>query len=44
LGDRGRWISEFKASQGYKEKPCLEKPKKKKKLTREDANSKKQKY
>jgi hypothetical protein len=36
LGGRGRWISEFKASlvyrmssgqsQGYIEKPCLEKP------------------
>jgi hypothetical protein len=41
LGGRGRWISEFKASlvyrvkfqdsQGYTEKPCLEKTKKKKK-------------
>jgi hypothetical protein len=40
-GTRGRWISEFEGqpglhsefqdSQGYKEKPCLEKPKKKKK-------------
>jgi hypothetical protein len=24
LGGRGRQISEFKASQGYTEKPCLE--------------------
>jgi hypothetical protein len=40
LGSRGRWISEFEASlvyrefwdsQGYTEKPCLEKPKQKKK-------------
>jgi hypothetical protein len=31
LGGRGRWISEFQDSQGYTEKPCLEKPKKKKK-------------
>jgi hypothetical protein len=41
LGGRGRRISEFEASlvyksefqdsQGYTEKPCLEKPKKKKK-------------
>jgi hypothetical protein len=42
LGGRGRWISEFEASlvyiqsefqdsQGYTEKPCLEKTKKKKK-------------
>jgi hypothetical protein len=41
LGGRGRWISEFEASlvyrvefqdsQGYTEKPCLEKPNKKKK-------------
>jgi hypothetical protein len=41
LGGRGRWISEFEASlvglqsefqdsQGYTEKPCLEKPKSKK--------------
>jgi hypothetical protein len=29
LGGRGRWISEFEASQGYTEKPCLEKPKRK---------------
>jgi hypothetical protein len=35
-GGRGRWISEFKATwstkdnQGYAEKPCLEKPEKKK--------------
>jgi hypothetical protein len=28
LGGRGRQISEFKASQGYTEKPCLEKNKK----------------
>jgi hypothetical protein len=27
LGGRGRWISEFKASLVYTEKPCLEKPK-----------------
>jgi hypothetical protein len=35
LGGRGRWISEFEDSQGYTEKPCLEKPKakKKKKIT-----------
>jgi hypothetical protein len=26
LGDRGRQISEFEDSQGYSEKPCLEKP------------------
>jgi hypothetical protein len=25
LGGRGRWISEFEDSQGYTEKPCLEK-------------------
>jgi hypothetical protein len=25
LGGRGRWISEFQDSQGYTEKPCLEK-------------------
>jgi hypothetical protein len=40
LGGRGRWISEFKASlvyrvefqgsQGYTEKPCLKKKKRKK--------------
>jgi hypothetical protein len=30
LGGRGRWISEFQDSQGYTEKPCLEKPKKQK--------------
>jgi hypothetical protein len=44
LGGRGRQISEFKAnlvyrefqdSQGYTEKPCLEKPKKKKKRMNE---------
>jgi hypothetical protein len=32
LGGRGRWISEFKEfqdSQGYTEKPCLEKQTKK---------------
>jgi hypothetical protein len=29
-GGRGRRISEFQDSQGYTEKPCLEKPKKKK--------------
>jgi hypothetical protein len=23
LGGRGKWISEFKDSQGYTEKPCL---------------------
>jgi hypothetical protein len=42
LGGRGRWISEFEASlvykvnqdsQGYTEKPCLEKPKKKKRIS-----------
>jgi hypothetical protein len=42
LGGRGRWIPEFEASlvyksefqdsQGYTEKPYLEKPKKKKKI------------
>jgi hypothetical protein len=26
LVDKGRWISEFQVSQGYIEKPCLEKP------------------
>ena len=26
VGGRGRWISEFEASQGYTEKPCLGKP------------------
>jgi hypothetical protein len=31
LGVRGRLISEFKASQGYTEKPCLKKKKKKRK-------------
>jgi hypothetical protein len=31
LGGRGRRISEFEASQGYTEKPRLEKPKRKKK-------------
>jgi hypothetical protein len=41
LGGRGRWISEFEASLGYRvnsrtaraiqRKPCLEKPNKKKK-------------
>jgi hypothetical protein len=31
LGGRGRQISEFKDSQGYTEKPCLEKNKKKNK-------------
>jgi hypothetical protein len=31
-GGRGRRISEFEDSQGYTEKPCLEKPKKKKRL------------
>jgi hypothetical protein len=32
LGGRGRWISEFQDSQqGYTEKPCLEKTKKRKK-------------
>jgi hypothetical protein len=40
LGGRGRWISEFKASlvqdsQGYIEKPCLEKPKERKKEKKE---------
>jgi hypothetical protein len=30
LGGRGRQISEFEASQGYTEKPCLEKNKKQK--------------
>jgi hypothetical protein len=44
LGGRGRWISEFEASlvlqsefqdsQGYTEKPCLEKPKPKPNQTR----------
>jgi hypothetical protein len=47
LGGRGRWISEFEASlvyksefqdsQGYTEKPCLEKKKKKKIKTNEDS-------
>jgi hypothetical protein len=41
MGGRGRWISEFKSSlvyrvssrtaEDYTEKPCLEKPRKKKK-------------
>jgi hypothetical protein len=30
LGGRGRWISEFEDSQGYTQKPCLEKQKTKK--------------
>jgi len=35
LGGRGRQISEFKDSQGYTEKPCLEKNKKKNKKKQE---------
>jgi hypothetical protein len=31
LGGKDRQISEFKVSQGYTEKPCLEKPKEKEK-------------
>jgi hypothetical protein len=33
LGGRDRQISEFEDSQGYTEKPCLEKPKKPKKTS-----------
>jgi hypothetical protein len=33
LGGRGRWISEFQDSQGYTEKPCLEKTKQNKNQT-----------
>lgn len=32
---RSRWVSEFKASQGYTEKPCLERPKKEKEKKKE---------
>jgi hypothetical protein len=35
LGGRGRQISEFEASQGYTEKPCLEKKKRKEKKRKE---------
>jgi hypothetical protein len=35
LGGRGRRISEFEDSQGYTEKPCLEKNRKNKKKKRE---------
>jgi hypothetical protein len=35
LGGRGRWISEFEDSQGYTEKPCLEKTKTKKTKTKQ---------
>jgi hypothetical protein len=47
LGGRGRQISEFEASlvfrefrdsQGYTEKPCLEKPKKEKKERKKEIN------
>jgi hypothetical protein len=34
-GGRGRRISEFQDSQGYTEKPCLEKPKKGKEKRKE---------
>ena len=38
LGGRGRRISEFEDSQGYTDKPCLEKPKEKKKESLMDLN------
>jgi hypothetical protein len=39
LGGRGRWISEFKDSQGYTEKPCFEKTKTNKQKRVENAFS-----
>jgi hypothetical protein len=48
LGGRGRWISEFEAnlvykmnSQGYTEKPCLEKTKEKKNKNKNKTTTKK---
>jgi hypothetical protein len=34
LSLRPAWSTEFQDSQGYTEKPCLEKPKRKKKMVR----------
>jgi hypothetical protein len=50
LGGRGRWISEFEVSldyrvssnsQGYTEKPCLEKPKPNKQKKNQQSGKKK---
>jgi hypothetical protein len=39
LKGRSRWISEFQDSQGYTEKSCIEKPKKKKEKKRKNTYS-----